>query len=273
MAIHGYHKGWLFTLLVLAGCAGIPVSDEELASKAEIRAVKLVVIVSVDGNPFVGLRSTKVNPGTHRVDLGKVTVTCETKAGHIYNVAHNGCFDVGLNEAAQRIKSRQDAEQLEIDKAKYQEYKLALQSPQNEAYLLRMKSDLQSKRPGFNNDPDNLLAIVNQQLAPYIEEENARKAAEAANRNAEMIRLAKEKETRIVAWRKNLKIGDEVWCGPLEAERRLGVDIGTFYKRGLVVDLRGPIAEVQYDGSTSKSLVFGGSKEWTRIDELAPSPD
>lgn len=233
------HVG-MFVLIIISGCANTPATEEDTAKKAIIHAAGLNGIVSVDGNPFVGLFSTAISPGRHRIVLGNATVDCNVFVGHQYDVSPSGCADKGLTEAARNVKNRLDAEQELRDKEKYQEYKQVLSSPQAEAYLRRMKSDIESKRSGFQNDPDNLLPVINQQLALYVEAEKKRKeteAAEAARQKAirdkenarqqaifEKELAAKEaaERKRIALFRDSLKEGDETNCGPaVEAKAKL----------------------------------------------------
>lgn len=241
------HVG-MFILFIISGCASTPASEEAMAKMAVIHAVgSQVIIVSVDGNPFTGLRTTTVSPGPHRIDLGKTSVACNTLAGHRYEVSPSGCSDKGLTEAAQNVEKRRNAAQELRDTEKYQEYKQALSSPQDEAYLRRMRFDIESKRGGFQNDPDNLLPIINQQLAPYVESEQKRAEAQQKRKEAEVAETARQKairdkeiarqqaiyekeqaakaaaeRKRIALFRDSLKEGDETNCGPsVEAKAKL----------------------------------------------------
>lgn len=193
-------------LIFATGCSNYsyqPGSSKQGKSSAEETAekAKLAVIENIDGQIFqiddrifsVNRYQNLVEQGIHNVILryGPWTGTrfayeskikCNTIAGHFYRVDLSGCSDQGLTVEAASVFAKEQAEQLKAqeisDKETYQQYKQSLSNsqPPSVAYLKQVKTDLESKKGGFKEDPDHLLVIVDKLLAPHLEEERVKQA-------------------------------------------------------------------------------------------------
>lgn len=186
---------WGLFLLSIAGCTSTPpMSEEEVAKRAVIERTGTYAITGIDTDTvYVDAIRNLVMPGKHIVTTAfgwngasfsySAQVECYTEAGHFYEVGGNRCIDTGLTKAGRAEFDRKKAEliriQEEADKKKYLEYKTALKTPQSKQYLEQMKRDIESKRGGFTNDPENLLPLVNKQLSPLVEAEMKRQEEEA----------------------------------------------------------------------------------------------
>jgi hypothetical protein len=267
-------------LLMIGGCSSAPpMSEEEVAKRAVIERTGTYVITGIDTDTvYVDAIRNLVMPGKHIVTTAfgwnggsfsySSQVECYTEAGHFYEVGGNRCIDTGLTKAGYAEYERKKAERIRIqeeaDKKKYLEYKTALETPQSKQYLEQMKRDIESKRGGFINDPDNLLPLVNKQLFPLVEaemkrqedeaNENARQraisekeaaAAEVKRAKDEAIRQATERK-RITVFRTSLKDGDETNCGP-------------------IIEVKGKLVKVSY------AVANYGNEHWIRRDSIFPS--
>lgn len=99
-----------------------------------------------------------------------------------------------------------------------------------------------------------------EELQRNEEKRQRKEAAEAKERKETLERENRDRMT--VKWRSNVKIGDSCWVGP--------VDIGVYrniYLNALVIDIRGSLLRVQYDGITNRNITLsnGVREEWVKL--------
>jgi hypothetical protein len=102
------------------------------------------------------------------------------------------------------------------------------------------------------------------------EEELQRKAAQEAKEKTDRQRreseaLERERQSLMIEkWRSNIEIGDSCWVGPLHSNT---------YMSALIIDIKGPLVRVQYDGNTNYRGVHlnnGVKEEWVKLISTYP---
>jgi hypothetical protein len=128
--------------------------------------------------------------------------------------------------------------------------------------LAKLEKELKEQR-----DIDNAAAQVMREQQALLREQQARE------KEKQEVLAEQKKQQRLNTWRRSIKSGDTVWRGPLVNDVLKQNGVREFYMRGMIIELKPPIALVQYDGSASFNTQFQPKTEWTKLVELRPSPE
>lgn len=109
------------------------------------------------------------------------------------------------------------------------------------------------------------LAIQRAEAAKRGQEYDKKRLEEERVRAAQ----AREREQKFNTWRRNAKVGDYCWVGP----RQWGYDQAMMW--ALIVEIKGPLFRVQYDGQTNTHLFVAlqQREEWVKNENVYPAAE
>ncbi len=175
--------------------------------------------------------SVSINPG-------------EAVIGNLFNVlAATVRYRVYIDQSA-LLKAVEDSGLIDIaEKDAYVHYRKSYEAAETPTSLSNW---LMTYKNVY--DPDNLAPEASTRLKSLLARDEDIRRAEASKRESDAKILAAEKLAKIQSWRKNLKVGDDTFCGP-------------------VIEIRSNLAKI----SLKSPLAGYPGEVWVRSNELYPN--